>query len=187
MLAMPVILSVLSSTVSVWARPAPVFMPHMEDIQQKLPPGLAMRLPTEIPLNEPSDIDESKLIVRVFRSEIPESFTVSLFTCEHSSHPCLLGSFAVESKTNESAKRDLERHQAIGSPIPLALNVEGYLIEGPSQNPSYAFSTIMWQQNNMIYTISFPAIERENILLMAVSMAQAQPLYRLVSSPVSSP
>ncbi|HEY9711676.1 MAG TPA: hypothetical protein V6D48_25935, partial [Oculatellaceae cyanobacterium] len=84
-------------------------------------------------------------------------------------------------------KRDLERHQAIGDRIPLTTNVKGYLIEGPRQNPSYAFSTMMWQQNGMIYTISFPAIERENIMLMAVSMAQAQPLYRLASSPISSP
>lgn len=177
MLAMPVILSVLSAAVGVYARPAPVLIPHMEDIQKNLPQGLAMRLPTEILLSEPSDIEESQVIVRVFPSETPQSFTISLFTCDRSPQPCLLGSFSVESKTNESAKRDLDRHQAIGDRIPLATNIEGYLIEGPRQNPAYAFSTMMWQQDNMIYTISFPAIERENILLMAISMAQEKPLY----------
>ena len=187
MLAMPVILSVLSTTMGVSARPAPIFIPHLEDIQQKLPSGLAMRLPAEIPLNEPSDIDESKLVVRVFPSETPESFTVSLFTCERGPYPCLLGSFSVESKTNSSAKRDLERHRAIGDRIPLTRNIKGYLIEGPRQNPLYAFSTMMWQQNDMICTISFPASERENIRLMAVSMAQEQPLYRVASRSVSSP
>ena len=177
LLVAPVILTVLSSPVGVSARPAPVFIPHIQDIQKNLPRGLAMRLPTEIPLSEPSDIEESQVVVRVFPSETPESFTISLFTCDRSPQPCLLGSFSVESKTNESAKRDLDRHQAIGEYMPLAANIEGYLIEGPRQNPAYAFSTLMWQQDNMIYTISFPASERENILLMAVSMAQEKPLY----------
>jgi hypothetical protein len=64
--------------------------------------------------------------------------------------------------------------------------IEGYLIEGPRQNPSYQFSTIMWQQNDMIYTISFPAFERENIVLMATSMVREQPLSRLGSRPAAS-
>jgi hypothetical protein len=44
----------------------------------------------------------------------------------------------------------------------------------------------MWQQNDMIYTISFPAFERENIVLMAVSMASEKPLYYLVPERISS-
>jgi hypothetical protein len=36
----------------------------------------------------------------------------------------------------------------------------------------------MWQQNDMIYTISFPAIERQNILYMALSMAREPGFYR---------
>jgi hypothetical protein len=184
---MPVVLTVLGSAVGVSARPAAVFIPHRDLIQSNLPAGLAMRLPTEIPLSGPSDIEESKLIVRVFPSETAQSFTVSIFTCEQSPQPCLLGSFSVESKTNASAKRDLERHQAIGDRIPLRSNLEGYLIEGPHQNPSYQFSTVMWQQNDMIYTISFPASERESILFMAASMASEEPLYRAVARAVPSP
>jgi hypothetical protein len=42
----------------------------------------------------------------------------------------------------------------------------------------------MWQQNDMIHTISFPGIERQNILFMALSMAQEQPLYRAVQRPL---
>jgi hypothetical protein len=49
------------------------------------------------------------------------------------------------------------------------------LLKDPHQNPPYRFSTMMWQQNDMIYTI-IPSIERENILWMAVSMATEQPL-----------
>jgi hypothetical protein len=45
---------------------------------------------------------------------------------------------------------------------------------------------MMWEQNNMIYTISFPSIERENIVLMAASMVREKPLYREISSTASS-
>lgn len=184
---MPVILTLLGASVGVYARPADVFIPHLERIQSNLPPGLAMRLPSTILLNGPSDIDESKLVVHLFPSEFPQRFTVSIFTCERSSHPCLIGSFSVEQKTNVSAKRELERHQVRGERIPLVKNVVGYLMEGGRQNPLSTFSTMMWEQDNMIYTISFPAIERETILAMATSMAQAIPLYRTVARSVSSP
>ena len=186
LLAIPVVLTVLGSPVGVLARPADVFIPYLDNIQSNLPPGLVMRLPTAIPLSGHSDIEESKLIVRVFPSEIPESFTVGLFICERGSHPCLLGSFSVDRNTSASAKRELERHQVKGDRVFLATGVEGYLIEGPRQNPFSAFSTMMWQQNDMIYTISFPAIERENIVLMGVSMASEQPLYHDVPLPVPS-
>ena len=184
---MPVVLTVLGSAVGVFARPAPVFMPHIDLIQSNLPSGLAMRLPSEILLGGHSDIEESQLVVRVFPSETPQRFTVGVFTCDRSSHPCLLGSFSVENETTASATRDLGRHQEKGDRISLGTNIEGYLIEGPRQNPSYQFSTIMWQQNDMIYTISFPAFERENIILMATSMALQDPLSRAVSSSAPSP
>ncbi len=185
LLAMPVFLSVIGCAVGVSARPATVFIPHLERIQSNLPEGLAMRLPTDIPINGHSDIEESKLVVRVFPSGTPQSFTVSVFTCQSSPLPCFLGSFSVEKKTAESAKRELERHQAKGDRIPLTKSLQGYLIEGPRQNPSYQFSTVMWQQNDMIYTISFPASERESLITMAVSMAQEKPLYSLSASRAS--
>lgn len=175
---MPLCLSVLIRPVGVSAQPATVFIPHLPLIQSNLPDGLAMRLPTEIPLSGPSDIEEDKLVVRVFPSEIPQSFTVSIFTCERSPYPCLLGSFSVARQTQVSAQRELERHQIMGERIPLKQNVEGYLIDGLVQTPSYQFSTMMWEQNGMIYTISFPSIERENIVLMAASMVREKPLYR---------
>jgi hypothetical protein len=184
---MPVVLTVLGSAVGVSAQPAAVFVPHMELIESKLPEGLAMRLPTEILLSGHSDIEESKLVVRLFPSETPQSFTVGIFTCERGSHPCLLGSFSVDSNMAASAQRDLQRHQAIGDRIPLVDNIDGYLIEGPLQNPPHQFSTIMWQQNNMMYTISFPAFERENIVLMAVSMARGKPVERVNPPLVASP
>jgi len=170
-------LSVLSLAVGVDAQPAPVFIPFMGSIQNNLPVGLGMRLPTELRVNDMLDIDPNKLIVRVFPSEAPLSYTVSLFTCDRAPNSCLLGSFAVNPKESASARRDLQRHETLGDRITLTPTVAGYLIEGPSQNPSYPFSTVMWQQNDMIYMISFPAIERQNILYMALSMAREQAFY----------
>lgn len=189
LVAVPIVLSIFSSVGEVSARPAAVFIPHLQRIQSNLPSGLVMRLPSRIPLQAPLDINEGKVVVQVFPSEIPQSFTVSLFTCDRSSHPCLLGSFSVAPKTNMSAKQELERHRAKGDRLTLLknANVVGYLLEGPRQNPSLTFSTMMWQQNDMIYTISFPAIEKEAILVMAGSMAQEKPLNRVVTRPVSSP
>lgn len=181
LLAMPMIVSVISTGASVSAYPDAVFSSHLEMIQSNLPVGLGMRLPAQLRLGDALDIDKTKLIVRVFSSETPASFTVSLFTCDRNPHPCLVGSFAVVPQTNPSGVRDLQRHQNQGDRITLAPHVTGYLLVGLETNPSYPFSTLMWQQNQMIYTISFPAIERQNILFMAVSMAQEQPLYRRVS------
>ncbi|NER25820.1 MAG: hypothetical protein F6J96_35025 [Symploca sp. SIO1C2] len=179
LLAMPVILSVVSSGFKASAVPAAVFIPHMEDIQRNLPVGLAMRLPDRIPLSDPSDIQEDKLVVRFFPSSNPQSFTVSLFTCARGIYPCLLGSFMVDRSTSVSAQRELQRHQDLGDYLTLDQNIKGYLIEGPEQNPYSAFSTLMWQQNGMIYSLSFPAIERQSMLQMAVSMARQRPFYRL--------
>lgn len=137
-----------------------------------------MRLPTELRVNDLLDIDPNQLVVRIFPAEVPPSFMVSLFTCDRNPISCLLGSFSVNPKESASARRDLERHETLGDRITLTPTVAGYLIEGPLQNPSYSFSTVMWEQNDMIYTISFPAIERQNILYMALSMAREEAFYR---------
>jgi len=179
LLAMPVILTVVSNGMRASASPAAVFIPHMKEIQRNLPAGLAMRLPDRIVLSEPSDINEGQLVVRFFPSSNPQSFTVSLFTCDRSPLPCLLGSFMVDRSTSVSAQRELQRHQALGDYLTLDNNVKGYLIEGSLQNPYSTFSTFMWQQNGMIYSLSFPAIERQSILNMAVSMARGKPFYRI--------
>lgn len=179
LLAVPVLLTICTNAVGVLARPATVFMPHLERIQSNLPEGLVMRLPREIPLAGHSDIEADKLVVNIFPSDTPRSFTVSVFTCDRSVHPCLLGSFSVEKTTAESARAELDRHKTRGDRLSLANNVPAYLIDGPAQNPPLQFSTIMWQQNEMIYTISFPASERESMLWMAKSMATEKPLSRL--------
>lgn len=180
LIAMSVLLAVVGNAVKASSRPASIFTPHMEEIQRNLPPGLVMRLPAEIRLGGASDIEESKLFVRVFSSDTPRTYTVSVSTCDRGPLPCLIGSFSVDRKTSASAMLEFQRHQAQGDPITLNKDVLGYLLEGPEQRPSYRFSSVMWEQDDMVYRVTFPAIERQNILFMAYSMSHQPPLYRVV-------
>ncbi|MBD1928210.1 hypothetical protein H6F74_18440 [Trichocoleus sp. FACHB-90] len=183
-LAIAGIVVVASGNKPVQARPAEIFTPHLQEIQSNLPLGLVMRLPSQIQLSGFPDIDFSKLIVRVFPSETPAGLTVSLFTCISGPQPCLLGSFSVARNTSPNAIRDLEKHKATGDRITLKPNIKGYLLEGSKQKPAYEFSSVMWQQDNLIYRVSLPQTERLSMLFMAYSMANEAPLRRVVSPPI---
>jgi hypothetical protein len=185
LLSLAVILAVVSSAVNANARPAGVFAPYLQEIQSSLPPGLAMRLPSEIRLDESAGIKDSQIIVRIFPSKNPLTLTVSLFTCDLAAQPCLVGSFSVDSKTSVNAVQEFQKHQASGNQITLSPKIRGYLLEGLPQKPSYRFSSVMWEQDGMFYRASFPAIERRNLLFMAYSMAHETPMRPI--APPSSP
>ena len=177
LLALPVVLAVLSSPIKVTALPAPVLRPHVAQIRASLPSGWSMRLPDRILLSGPADQDFiNQLIVQVLPSTAPPRLTVSLMSCESGPHPCLVGSFSVESGDSTNAQRELARHQSAAAPIKLGRGGRGYLLEGTKQKPSYPFSSVMWRQDGMIYTITFLAGERQNILHMAYSMANEPPI-----------
>lgn len=160
----------------VLARPAAVFEPYIYQIRQELPPNYEMRLPSEVLLTAGPGLEPEELIIKLLPSENPPRLTIGLFTCERSPFPCLVGGLSVDAASSVSAQRELRRHQSQGNPITLARGVRGYLREGPSLKPASEFSSLMWQQGNMIYTISFLAAERENILTMGRSMANQLPL-----------
>lgn len=183
-LALAMMLAMFSEAAKVSARPAEVFLPHLEQIREGLPHDYVMRLPAEILLGGSGDLHPNDLIVKVLPTTAPSRLTVSLFTCESGPYPCLIGSFVAEPATSTSAQHELDRHQAMHAPITLADGVRGYLREGPKLTPASDFSSVMWEQNNMIYTVSFLAFERQNILYMARSMATEPPILSLqVASP----
>jgi len=176
-LTLATIVTLLVSTGRASARPAPLFTPHLNLIRTHLPSGWSMRLPEQILLGGPADQEFiNSLIVKVLPSNAPPRLTVSLMSCESGPHPCLIGSFSVESQTSDNARRELARHQAAAAPIKLGRGGRGYLLEGQKQNPSYPFSSVMWQQDGMIYTVTFLSSERQNILYMAYSMANGFPI-----------
>jgi hypothetical protein len=170
--------TILSSAASSSALPAEVFVPYLDRIRQTLPAETAMRLPSEILLGGPGSLNVNELTVRVLPSNSPPRMTVSLFTCTSGPFPCLVGSFTAENAGSLNAQRELNRHQTMATPITLTSSVQGYLLEGQSQQPPTNFSSVMWQQDNTIYTISFLSAERQNLLFMATSMAREAPIQR---------
>lgn len=178
-LAAVIVSGIVSYPLSGVARPADVFQPHLEQIRQELPPTDAIRLPAEILLGGPGHLQPELLIVKVFSSSSPARMTVSLFTCDTATYPCLVGSFSAERATSPNAQRELDRHQATNVVIPLAGGIEGYWLEGNGSTPSSDFSSLIWQQDGMVYTVSFLAAEQENILAMARSMVTEPPIFSL--------
>lgn len=143
-----------------------------------------MRLPGIVLLGGPADEDfVESLYVRVNGSSYPPTLNVSLFSCQNGPYPCLVGSFSADSQTSANAQRDFQEHQFLGTAYSLIPGVQGYLLEGQQKQPPSPFSTVMWAQDQMLYTASFLAAEQEHLLIMAVSMAQEVPIYR-IESPV---
>lgn len=172
-----VISSLLLNPLSAAAGPATVFQPYFQQIREGLPPNYEMRLPSDVILTAGPGLEAEALIVKLLPTQSPPRFTIGLFTCEQSPFPCLVGGFSVESAASPSAQQELNRHRSQGNPITLAQGVRGYLREGPSLKPVSDFSSLMWVQDGLIYTVSFLAAERENILTMGRSMAsQVRPL-----------
>ena len=181
------IVAIFSHTVQGIAAPDPIFTPHLNQIQRSLPSQWVMRLPNKILLGGPADEDFiSQLNIRLFASKSPPGLTIGLFSCDSGPHPCLVGSFSVEPPTSASAQQELQQHLAAATPIELAQGVRGYLLEGNYRKPASIFSSVMWQQDGLLYTVSFLLQERQNILYMARSMANSQPIRaRIVKSVLS--
>lgn len=180
-------LGVCSIPLVVDARPADLFLPHLDRIRDVLPPHFLIRLPAEVLLNKP-DVNlegNDPLIVRVQAAPASSLVTVSLLTPERT--PRLVGSFSVASADSPAAQQALIHHQALDAPITLSEGVTGYLQDGHLQNPPAAFSSVMWEQNRMIYTVRFLADERQNLLRMAQSMALESPIRTIHEAGVPTP
>lgn len=177
LLSVSIIVSVVSHAWRVVATPAAVFTPHLERIQRSLPPDWSMRLPAKILLGGPADEEFiEQLTIKLFSSTSPPGFTIGLFSCTNGPQPCLVGSFAVDSRSSFTAQQEFKRHLAAAAPIRLADGVRGYFLEGTVRQPTSIFSSVMWEQDGFYYTASFLVDERQNLLNMAASMAKNQPI-----------
>jgi hypothetical protein len=154
-----------------------IFEPYKASIREQMPPGLSLRLPDKILLSASQQGELEDLTVRVFVNQNPSRMTVSLHSCKNGNTPCLLGSFVTEQKSSPTAQAELVRHQRTGLRITLKGDVFGYVLDNQTQS-STPFASVMWTQDNMIYTLSFPQTERQNMLYMALSMANAESIFR---------
>lgn len=174
------VVGVLISARQTVAQPANVFAPYLDRIQQTLPPNYQMRLPAAILLGGPADQDLiENLKVRIFASDGTPGMVVGLYTCDDPSQFCLVGSFAVTSERSPTGLRLFATHLAGAAPVTLTPTVRAYLLEGQQQQPASGFSSLMWRQDGMLYRVQFAYPERQNILYMAKSMAENQPLISL--------
>jgi hypothetical protein len=154
------------------AKPAPVFMPHLNRIRQTLPPRFVLRLPADILLSDPADEDFiSELKVRVYASDQAPGIIIALYSCEDLAQFCLVGMVSVTSYWSPVVRKQYAHYQAIAAPVTLAPALRGYLLEGSAKLPTSAFSTLIWQQEDMVYSLTFAQPERRNLLFMAQSMA----------------
>lgn len=170
----------LGSTIRSIAAPAKVFTAHLQTIQRQLPSGLSMRLPAKILLGGPAD-DEfiEKIIVRVNPTVAPEGITVDLLSCDNDPRLCWIGSFAVKSGSSAIARREYQRHYWAARPITLNERIRGYVLDDIPRQPSVTVSSVMWKQDGMFYSARFATPERQNMLYMALSMANAEPVSAL--------
>lgn len=178
--AFSVLLTGLTTATKTLAAPADVFAPHLDRIQQALPPKFIMRLPPAILLSYPADEEFIEtLIVRVVSSGSPEGLTIGLYSCADNSPYCLIGTFSVFSLNASIAQQHYQQHQAAAAPIQLTDTVQGYVSDKIATQFPFQMSSVMWQQDDLFYKLHFATPERQNMLYMAVSMANEAPIYAL--------
>lgn len=155
-----------------------IFEPYKSTIREQIPVGLSLRLPDRILLSAEQQNNIENFTVRVFVSQNPTRMTLSLHSCNEGNDPCLMGSFITENKNSRNAQSELARHQRLGLRITLSDGVFGYVIDNAQQQAATAFATLMWEQDGMIHTLSFPQADRQNMLYMALSMAKSEVIFR---------
>jgi hypothetical protein len=179
------------------AQPADLLVQHLEQIQRQMPDHYVVRFPEEILLGGPGLDHLEQLIVKVIPSDAPQQVIVNLQTCEAQPYPCLVGSFSFAPSHVPDVQAEFTQHQALAKAVTLTPTITGYLVEGDAQpqleqgtDPTATsamsgseplpqmtrYSTVMWQQDGMVYGIRFLTGERQNILYMARSMALQPPL-----------
>lgn len=160
------------------AAPAGVFLAHLDTIQKQIPPGFTLRLPGKILLNEPADEEFiQRLRVKPKVGEPPSAVTIDLLSCEDDQERCWIGSFAVASTNSVTAQKAYKRHVLAAAPIRLSPDVRAYVLDDIPKYPSVKVSSVMWQQDGMFYSAQFATPERQNMLYMALSMVNSEPIY----------
>ncbi len=165
------------------AQPDPLFFPHINDVIRSAPPGFPIRLPEEIKAvggNDPSDLN-----IQVFSASTPTTVNVSLFSCENGTAPCYAGGISIDRSSAVHAREELQRHKQVGDRLTFRPGLVGYLVDGRKKRASERFTSVMWQQENVIYTLSFPSGDRQAVIDMAGSMAISDPIR--VSLPAQIP
>lgn len=153
------------------AEPAEIFRPIMGEIQQKLPPGMVMRLPSSL---EVVGFDGKKMplypVVRPYSDGIFKISFGSQPNCE--ARACQLGMIAAiqQGKNNKYLTYLLSDSENTRSPVNLGNGIRGLRvhvnIRGVSTRP---YEAVIWKQDNLFFVVTVPS---KNIISIAASMAK---------------
>ncbi|MGJ3244826.1 MAG: iron uptake porin [Elainellaceae cyanobacterium] len=152
---------------------ASTFTASLDEIQAKLPSTWAVRLPSPDSLTELFP-DPASYSVRVFAFDQPPAIAISLFQCDSGAPACQLATITVDSSTSRDTQQALRRHQQ-GMSYFLDMDVQGYVLTGTDPGDPSG-SSLMWQQDGLIYTVSFPTQHQHVWVAIARSMTHALPL-----------
>ena len=159
------------------AEPATIFRPLLRDIQAQLPRGMVMRLPAVIP-NPPSGIpgyrpiiipsndrEEGYFAIVLVTSNCPETRLVAV---------CDTGRIFVE-RGNSNTNQRLRENQQQGSSISLKTGVRGFYRSyiQPSRGKMHE---IIWEQDGMIFGVMSRSMSQEQVINVAISMANELPI-----------
>jgi hypothetical protein len=151
--------------------------PDLRKIEAILPRGWVIRLPFKILANK----NEYGLSNQNRVPSNPNSqsgLKANIFNCEQQLATCLVGSISINTKSSIEAQKEFKKSQNIGTPITLANNLQGYLLNGKNQKPSQ----LMWQQDSQFYTISLKNSSRENWVSIVNSIIEGRPIQTTVAS-----
>lgn len=162
------------------AEPDAIFQPILGEIEERLPEGMVMRLPSEI---EIIGANGAIPLYGEIISNNSSKFSIGLISQPNCpAHFCQIGSLSVFNP--DATNRALEFIQSrisSGAPITLREGVRGtYMYIDLHAVSSPPYNTIIWEQDGLMYLVSLPSLERErdkeNIIEIAKSMANEPPI-----------
>lgn len=159
---------------SVFTEPQNIFFRHLDEIQNQIPSNVIFRWPTSNRLTGNFFSSQSSSSLQVIPTASRNGLTVVLELCRPDLNDCISGNFSVDPIDTPSSQALLQQHQSIGYPVTLSPSIEAFFREYQMQDAFYA--SIAWEQDEQLYTIQFPIAEKQNVLYMALSMVNGQPV-----------
>jgi hypothetical protein len=155
--------------------PAPLFRPVLQDIQNQVPSGLKVRLPAFMP-NPSGSISRYHPFVQADTNSLSIIFAAGTEFCLESIRAndfvpgvCNMGSINVSSQGSERTSSSHSSDES-RAPITLRNNVRGFYTLGNQFISGYR-PYVEWEQDGMIYTVVGRSMERQELLDVAISMA----------------
>ena len=153
-----------------------IFTPYLDKIRDSLPPGLVIRLPSQLILSDNSKAINSQYHLEISPQNTQSELLINIFSCPEKSQSCFVGSLATRSKNSVNLKQELNNYNITSQSITLANNLQGYLLEKPNSEQA---ASVIWEQDNQFYTVKLSAQERQNLIPIVNSVIQAAPIQNL--------